>query len=589
MARRWPAASEYMGAVQQLERTFVDPRIRTGRWVPGWMGLPACASGQNAVVFPIELNGTKVAVKCFTSGTGDSRRYEALAKHLERRPCGVFADATWREDGVRIAGESWPIVTMAWLEGRCLHEWIADRLSEPDRISALAQRWRKAVAQLGTAGIAHGDLQHGNILIGSRSSIRLVDYDGIWVQEIADVPPHEVGHPNYQHPQRRQVGTWGEHIDWFSALVIYTSLRAIAADPGLWDTYHNGENLILTATDYQNPGTTPIWAPLAQNPDSEVAALTQLLRDACGADPSIPATLDTLLDTKQLLAPQPLTTKPTLTTKDDTATTWWGNLPTATDTTSGTRSRSEPEVEAVTSGPSSWLTGAYRYRDDQLIDGTVAVGPSGSQPADATLTSKRQPSPPERQTEVAKRARRKAWLVSATAVVLIAGLVTVRTVATSGPKATPRAAPPCANLLGGRQVDLSGVAAVFDTDVGSLNASRNNDILSPFGSKRGCSFDAGPSFQVAVGSFSNPRDAHDAFGSAASAFSSGGSSQSTAAVPSVGDEAASTTYMATPALVQYYFYVRSGSVILDLFSLGSGVPTVADETQTAQAVLKYVH
>jgi predicted Ser/Thr protein kinase len=470
MARRWPAASEYMAAVQQLESTFVDARIRMGRWVPGWMGLPACASGQNAVVFPIELNGTKVAVKCFTSATGDSRRYEALAKHLERRPCGVFAEATWREDGVRIAGRSWPIVTMAWLEGRCLHEWIADRLSEPDRILALAQRWRKAVAQLGAAGIAHGDLQHGNILIGSRSSIRLVDYDGIWVQEIADVLPHEVGHPNYQHPQRRQAGTWGEHIDWFSALVIYTSLRAIGGDPSLWDAYHNGENLVFTADDYQDPGNTPIWALLAQNPDPEVSALTQLLRDACGADPAIPATLDTLLDTQQLPAPQPLTTKPTPTTKHDTPTQWWANQerPTATDTTSGTRSRSEPELEAATSGSSSWLTGAYRYRDDQLVEATVAVGPSGSQPADATSRSSTQPTQP-------KLSGRTRWLAAAVAALVVAAGIALLLSTTggrssssgvSGPTTTTTTAPLPTMLSATQPVALVSAPAATATQIG---------------------------------------------------------------------------------------------------------------------------
>jgi serine/threonine protein kinase len=303
MARRWPAASEYVAAVQELEVSFGVPGLRSGQWVPGWMGLPACATGQNAVVFPIVVDGVEVAVKCFTAPAGDGRRYSALAAHLVDHPCRSLAEATWVEEGVRVAGQWWPVATMPWLEGHCLHDWVGERLSDPQRIGPLAERWRKAVEQLGAAGIAHGDLQHGNILIGSRSRIRLVDYDSVWVSEIADVAPREVGHPNYQHPQRRELGLWGRYVDWFSALVIYVSLRAVAAEPDLWSEYHNGENLILCANDYLKPGTSPIWDRLANSSDTEVPKLTQLLHKACRADADIPANLNELLTTQKLPRP----------------------------------------------------------------------------------------------------------------------------------------------------------------------------------------------------------------------------------------------------------------------------------------------
>jgi hypothetical protein len=297
---RWPSGTDYVSAVQHLDTAFCDPELRRGSTRPGWLGLPAFASGQNAVVFPIDLPGGNVAVKCFTGGTAEQRRYEALAEHLRHYPCRVLADATWSDEGIEVLADKWPIVTMPWLSGKGLHEFVGSALDNSDRLTRLASDWRTAVRELGQARIAHGDLQHGNVIIGEGSTIRLVDYDGIWVDEIANVPPSEVGQPNYQHPERIQTGAWGQKIDTFSALVIYLSLLALAAQPDLWPDCNNGENLIFTADDYLSPARTKVWKRLNASPNPDTVELAQLLQGYCKVTVNLGVDLEAILDSRQI-------------------------------------------------------------------------------------------------------------------------------------------------------------------------------------------------------------------------------------------------------------------------------------------------
>jgi hypothetical protein len=65
----------------------------------------------------------------------------------------------------------------------------------------MTQAWIRLSLELRGADLAHGDLQHGNVLLmpGSRSTslaFKLIDYDGMFVPALADQPSGEVGHPN---------------------------------------------------------------------------------------------------------------------------------------------------------------------------------------------------------------------------------------------------------------------------------------------------------------------------------------------------------------------------------------------------------
>ncbi len=71
-------------------------------------------------------------------------------------------------------------------------------------IKQMADAWIELVGELRGHGIAHGDLQHGNVMVvGDR--LVLVDYDCMYVPTMIsdeDREAWEFGMPGYQHPDR---------------------------------------------------------------------------------------------------------------------------------------------------------------------------------------------------------------------------------------------------------------------------------------------------------------------------------------------------------------------------------------------------
>ena len=107
--------------------------------------------------------------------------------------------------------------------------------------------------------MAHADLQHGNVILvpGRKDgalAIKLIDYDGMWVPALAGRDSGEVGHANYQHPQRLKEGTYSADVDRFPLLVVATALRGLmVAGRALWDQFDNGDNLLFKESDLRNP------------------------------------------------------------------------------------------------------------------------------------------------------------------------------------------------------------------------------------------------------------------------------------------------------------------------------------------------
>ena len=141
--------------------------------------------------------------------------------------------------------------------------------------------------RLREAGIAHADLQHGNVLLvpGSQNTslaVKLIDYDGMFVPALAGKKSGEVGHPNYQHPQRLREGTYNAEVDRFPLLVVATALQALAVGGRpLWDRYDNGDNLLFKETDLRAPAQSALFRELLSISDAQTKALTLALIRAC--------------------------------------------------------------------------------------------------------------------------------------------------------------------------------------------------------------------------------------------------------------------------------------------------------------------
>ncbi|MGW4561577.1 hypothetical protein ACWEN3_03915 [Streptomyces sp. NPDC004561] len=168
---------------------------------------------------------------------------------------------------------------MEWTEAVTLSSWLDDNHAHPFAVDRLADRFEALTRDLAAHEIAHGDLQHGNLLVASDDTLRLVDYDGMYVPALAGMGGTERGHRNYQSPMRGN-DDFGAALDRFSAWVIFLSLKAIASDPALWNRLHepSGEFLLLTEDDFKSPGGSTRLQTLLSHPDRTVSGLADQVR-----------------------------------------------------------------------------------------------------------------------------------------------------------------------------------------------------------------------------------------------------------------------------------------------------------------------
>ncbi|MGI5131403.1 phosphotransferase [Pseudonocardia sp. CA-107938] len=293
----YPTAEDYILAVQQPEQAFDRPDLARSEFVAHpLLGVPMPASGTTAVVFKAIVDGRPQALRFFTREDASTRqRYNQLNSWFtERGLRGDVAPCAWVDDAIRVGGRRWPMVQMEWIEGSTLDHHVADLVEADDRraLATLAQRWRDLVRRAQSARFAHGDLQHGNVLVQDDGRLRLVDFDSAWIAPFAGgPPPSEVGHRNYQPANR----VWGPWMDTFPGLVIYLSLLALARDPRQWERFNDGENLLFRHDDYAPPHRTPAWGQVAQLHDPVVDQLAERLRACCTPGWTATGDLESLL------------------------------------------------------------------------------------------------------------------------------------------------------------------------------------------------------------------------------------------------------------------------------------------------------
>jgi hypothetical protein len=255
-------------------------------------------------------------VKCFTREVpGLRERYSAIGEYLAQVRLPFTVQFRYLEQGVRVRGLWYPVLKMQWVEGLLLNEFVRGALDKPAALEGLAKIMVRMGRRLRKARVAHGDLQHGNIMLvlGSGTgglAVKLVDYDGMYVPALAQNKPGELGHPAYQHPQRLREGTYGPEVDRFPLLAIYCALRGlIVGGRALWERYDNGDNLLFREQDFRSPRDSALFRELVKLNDPEVRRLAdQLSRAAYKPLDQVPL-LEDLVTPPRSSAP-PATPKP---------------------------------------------------------------------------------------------------------------------------------------------------------------------------------------------------------------------------------------------------------------------------------------
>lgn len=275
----WPSPQDYNEAVQNPEIAFNDFVLKFAAPELDRFALPKPVSGGFASVYKLTRGTESWAVRCFLCDVSDLElRYNKISQYLQGCAIKRTTSFQYLPDGIKMNDSWYPVLKMSWIEGQTLDSYIQDNLENSSALRVLCKDFLNLCKDLRQSGIAHGDLQHGNILV-TGEGLMLVDYDGMFVPSLNGLRASELGHRNYQHPRRRE-HHFGNYLDNFSQWVIYTSLASVARDPNLFKELGGGEDcLLFRQGDFAAPQESRSFATLENHPDSSIVKVARFLRE----------------------------------------------------------------------------------------------------------------------------------------------------------------------------------------------------------------------------------------------------------------------------------------------------------------------
>jgi len=229
-------------------------------------------SGRFATVFKAKLeDNTHWAVRVFTSKSKErERRYEQISEHINPiAQDSPFVEFGYDQKGIRniMDGKWYPVIRMKWVEGVTMFEWVSKQCqsSNKNELESSLPKWLNLIRTLKNQDIAHGDLQHGNVMFTSSNAMKLVDYDGMCVPSLQGADALEAGVVPYQHPSRGGGTKLTTSLDDFSSIFIYVGLFALAKVPSLWQQFVIGEDyekLLFQKEDLESPDDSELFNAL---------------------------------------------------------------------------------------------------------------------------------------------------------------------------------------------------------------------------------------------------------------------------------------------------------------------------------------
>lgn len=282
----YPLISEYVEAIKSAEDNFRE--LSFMRPVLGDDGLPVMTSGNFAVVFKMkdEQSGKIYAVKCFTKEQdGRSEAYQKIVKELEKISSPYLVAIRYLEkelfvDTDQTTETEFPILLMDWAEGMTLDKYLRENLDDRYALEMLAYRFSQLAQWLIPQPFAHGDLKPDNILVREDDSLVLVDYDGMYVPAMKGQKARELGSPDFRHPLRTK-NDFDEHIDEFSLVSIFLSLKTISLEPSFLEIYGSSDRLLFSDKDYRDVRNSEIISNLCWSYDDELNRIVNFFSTYC--------------------------------------------------------------------------------------------------------------------------------------------------------------------------------------------------------------------------------------------------------------------------------------------------------------------
>lgn len=267
-----PTKDEIVQAIEQVG-ALKAPQLSGYQPCPGLLG-PESYSGGFCIAFPFTNGKDKKAVRVWHQEIENiKQRYLYIAKDIRTIQSPYLCDVEFVSDGLDVNGTSIDLVIMDWIEGLPLKMYIQDILNNgKDEASikiALQELANKLLAMFQhfhALGFSHGDLQHDNILVQNDGTLKVIDYDCFYTPSMgSNFEQTTSGYNGYQHPTRfTHKLISNEKTDYFSELVLYLSVKALAANKNLWSITEDSDfSFLFTEDDFRDLGKTSIYKEIS--------------------------------------------------------------------------------------------------------------------------------------------------------------------------------------------------------------------------------------------------------------------------------------------------------------------------------------
>ena len=266
-----PSLEEYLSASQQnTTKLFKDIELKEGILETNALGLPRIRSGNFAIILKVTVDNRRFAIRCFLHMPDDVRdRYEkisgALAIDSSDNNVDYFAKFRFFSEGINVDGSWYPLIKMEWVNGLTLGEFINKNYNDKNSLLELREKLRNLQRFLSIKKISHGDIQPGNIIISNDGeNLKIIDYDGMFVEGLEGKLASELGHVNFQHPKREKLN-FNERLDWFAFIELDVAINYLIQNPDLWETtYSDEEGILFRSGDLRNPLISPTFYEISK-------------------------------------------------------------------------------------------------------------------------------------------------------------------------------------------------------------------------------------------------------------------------------------------------------------------------------------
>lgn len=288
---KFPSVTEYEDAVSLQRESFKNLDIEFELSNPK-AGIWTFGSGQFAVVFKGRIDGENYAIRCFQHSTEQGlKNYSTLSEYLKKKDFPWLSKFVYHDNEIIVGGKTYPVLVMEWVEGLDIHNFISANLNSNYWLLELQKSLITLSENLEKNGIGHGDLQKGNVIVVGENkslSLKLIDYDGMFVSPMLGQPSLELGKPDIQHPKRNK-NIFNEKVDRFSIWLIITAIEAIKYEKNLWKKiseggYNDDSNFLFTYEDLNKPEESVLFSKLLSSSESSVKEYTLKLKEFCEGD-----------------------------------------------------------------------------------------------------------------------------------------------------------------------------------------------------------------------------------------------------------------------------------------------------------------